>query len=138
MIAVAARGLLRYHALRPDPRIPPLVVGEVDALLAECLGPEGIFYYKGLPSLHRPHPNPLLLGLLAQAYRLTGQTHYLEVAATHLRWLERPAAGYERQSGVQRGAFLRGIGLPGPKGFAQAYQPTLEYYTAAADADRLP
>lgn len=138
MIAVAARGLLRYHALRPDPRIPPLVVGEVDALLDECLGPEGIFYYKGLPSLHRPHPNPLVLGLLARAYRLTGRTRYLDVAATHLRWMERPAAGYERQSGMQRGSFLRGIGLPGPKGFAQAYLPTLEYYAAAADADRLP
>jgi hypothetical protein len=138
MIAVAARGLLRYHALRPDPRIPPLVVGEVDALLAECLGPEGIFYYKRLPSLHRPHPNPLLLGLLAGAYRLTGNRRYLEVAGTHLRWLIQPASGYERQSGVQRGSFLRGIGLPGPKGFAQAFLPTMEFYTAAAEANLLP
>jgi hypothetical protein len=138
MIAVAARGLLRYHALRPDPRIPPLVVDEVDALLAECLGPEGILYYKGLPSLHRPHPNPLLLGLLAQAYRLTRETRYLEVALAHLRWLLRPAAGYERQSGVHRGSFLRGVGLAGPKGFAQAFLPTMEFYTAAAEAGLLP
>ena len=123
MIAVAALGLLRYHEQRPDPRIPPLVVGEVDALIEECMGPEGIFNYKGLPSLHRPHPNPLLLGLLAQAYRLSGEPRYLDIAATQLRWMLRPAGGYERQSGVFRGSFLRGVGLAGPKGFAQARLP---------------
>jgi hypothetical protein len=138
MIAVAARGLLRYHALRPDPRIPSLVVSEVDALLAEFLGPEGVFYYKGLPSLHRPHPNLLLLGLLAQAYRLTGNTHYLDVALTQLRWLLQSESSGARGSAASGKSFLRGAGLPGPKGFAQAFLPTMEFYTAAAAANRLP
>ncbi|MGN6562275.1 MAG: hypothetical protein ACTHMU_06415, partial [Thermomicrobiales bacterium] len=138
MIAVAARGLLRYHALRPDPRIPPLVVGEVDALVAEFLGAEGVFYYKGLPSLHRPHPNPLLLGLLAQAYRLTGSAHYLDIARTQLRWLLQSDARGAHGAAATGEAFLRGAGLPGPKGFAQAFLPTMEFYTAAAETGCLP
>ena len=60
------------------------------------------------------------------------------MALAHLRWLLRPAAGYERQSGMHRGSFLRGVGLAGPKGFAQAFLPTMEFYTAAAEAGLLP
>jgi hypothetical protein len=139
MISVAARGLLAYHALRPDPRIPPLVVSEVDAMLEECLGPEGIFWYKGLPSLHRPHANPLLLGLLAQTYRLTGQRRYLEVALTQMRWIMRAGgSGPSTGGGVQSGAFLKNGRSPGPKEFAQSFLPTMELYVAAAEAGMLP
>ncbi|HET7770862.1 MAG TPA: beta-L-arabinofuranosidase domain-containing protein, partial [Chloroflexota bacterium] len=139
MISVAARGLLAYHALRPDPRIPPLVVSEVDAMLEECLGPEGVFWYKGMPSLHRPHANPLLLGLLAAAYKLTGKTHYLEVALTQLRWImSSGSTGPSTGGRSQSGAFLKNGGAPGPKAFAQSFLPTMELYVAAAEAGMLP
>ena len=52
-----------------------------DDLLAHCLGPGGIFWYKELPSLRRSLPSPHVLETLTHAYNLTGNRRYLQVAS---------------------------------------------------------
>ena len=88
MIAIAVNALGRYYWVTGDERIKKCVVEVVDDLIEHCLRPDGIFYYKELPSLKRPAASSLLLESLTFAYEFTGKTSYLEVARRQLSYLQ--------------------------------------------------
>ena len=81
MISLTVNSLARYLVIEDDERVKKLIVAAADDLLAHCLGPGGVFWYKELPSLRRSLPSPHVLETLTHAYRLTGNRRYLEVAA---------------------------------------------------------
>ncbi len=80
MITLTANSLARYLLVEKDRRVEQLLVDMMDDLLENCLGPDGIFYYKELPSLQRTASLPHALEALAHAYRITGQERYLKIA----------------------------------------------------------
>jgi hypothetical protein len=81
MISLTVNSIARYLLLDDDERIKRLIVAAADDLIAHCLGPGGIFWYKELPSLRRSLPSPHVLEMLTHAYNLTGNRRYLEVAS---------------------------------------------------------
>ena len=74
-----------------------LIVETVDDMLEHCLGPDGIVYYKELPSLRRTAPTYHLLEALTHTYRITGDDRYLKMAV-------RQFAAVGDDVGVQRRA----------------------------------
>ena len=80
MIALTVNSFGRYLLIDDDERVQRLIVETVDDLLAHCVGPDGVTYYKELPSLKEPHATPHILESLTYAYRITGQEHYLKMA----------------------------------------------------------
>ncbi|MBN1814571.1 MAG: hypothetical protein JXA14_22215, partial [Anaerolineae bacterium] len=87
MISITVNSFARYLLIEDDPelaaRIKTFIVENVDDLLAHCLGPDGIAYYKELPSLRRAAWTYHLLEALTHAYRLTGDAGYLKIATRH-------------------------------------------------------
>jgi hypothetical protein len=87
MISLTVNSFARYLLIEDDPeliaRVKRLIVENVDDVLAHCLGPDGIAYYKELPSLRRTAPTYHLLEALTHAYRITGDDAYLKVATRH-------------------------------------------------------
>jgi hypothetical protein len=87
MISLTVNSFARYLLIEDDPdpiaRVEKLIIENVDDLLAHCLGPDGIAYYKELPSLRRSAATFHLLEALTHAYRITGDEEYLKVATRH-------------------------------------------------------
>jgi hypothetical protein len=87
MISLTVNSFARYLLIEDDPdlvaRVKTLIVENVDDLLAHCLGPDGIAYYKELPSLRRSAATFHLLEALTHAYRITGDEEYLKIATRH-------------------------------------------------------
>jgi hypothetical protein len=87
MISLTVNSFARYLLIEDDPdlvaRVERLIVENVDDLLTHCLGPDGIAYYKELPSLRRSAATFHLLEALTHAYRITGSEEYLKVATRH-------------------------------------------------------
>ena len=113
-------------------RVKNLIVKTMDDLLAHCLGPDGIFYYKELPSLRRLAPTPHVLEALTYAYRITGQEDYLKVAARQFAALvEQPIGAEGGKKYVDlSGAVIRGQG--GGRIFADKYTSILIFAAEAA------
>jgi len=88
MISLTANSLARYLLIEDDERVKKLIVETVDDLIEHCLGPDGIFYYKELPSLRHIAATPHALEALTHAYRLTGNQEYLKLAARQFVALE--------------------------------------------------
>ncbi len=114
-----------------------LIVETVDDLLAHCLGPDGIFYYKELPSLRRTAPTPHVLEALTYAYRITGNEDYLKVAARQFAALSAQPRGGERGKKYvdESGAVIRGEG--GGRIFADKYTSILIFAAEAAPLELL-
>jgi len=140
MIAIAVNALYRYHEATHDGRIPPLIVEEMRDMLDTCLMPDGRFFYKELPSLHRRGgTGPLQMEALAHAYAFSGDTRFRDHLVKMMRnWLARPASarGGKRVAPDIAGETVLFEG-PGPKAFAQAYVPLMVAYKALADDDLL-
>ena len=79
--------------LEDDKRIKKLIVEVMDDLIEHCLGPDGIFYYKELPSLQRTAPTPHALEALTYAFRVTDDQRYLEIAARQFAAMVASPAG---------------------------------------------
>lgn len=131
MIGLTMNSLARYLLLEDDDRVKRLIVSVVDDLIAYCLTPGGIFYYKELPSLRRPAPTVHAIEALTHAYRFTHQRRYLEIAT---RQFFAYAEGGERGSGGPKrvdesGAVIRGHG--GGRPFADAYTSLILFAGAA-------
>ena len=77
MISLTVASLGRYLLVADDARVKNLIVEVMDDLIAHCLGPDGIFYYKELPSLQRTAPTPHALEALTYAFRISGDRRYL-------------------------------------------------------------
>ena len=83
MNLLTVNSFARYLLIEPEREtVKKLIVDAVDDVVEHCLGPDGMFYYKELPSLRRAAPRraaprrtaptPHALEALTYAYRLTG------------------------------------------------------------------
>lgn len=91
MIALTVNSFARYLLIEDNERVKRLIVENVDDMLAHCLGPDGVTYYKELPSLRRALPTPHVIESLAYAYRITGNDHYLRMASRMFAaWVDQP------------------------------------------------
>jgi len=91
MIALTVNSFARYLLIDDNERVKRLIVSNVDDMLAHCLGPDGITYYKELPSLRRSLPTPHVIESLTHAWRLTGNEHYLRMASRMFAaWVDQP------------------------------------------------
>ena len=132
MISLTTNSIARYLALDDDERVKKLIVGAADDLLAHCLGPGGVFWYKELPSLRRSLPSPHVLETLTHAYRLTGNTRYLKVAARQFFEMietneQVPAVG---KKWTEQGAVVESGSLSG-RPFADKYTSVILFAGAA-------
>ena len=132
MISLTVNSLARYLVLENDERVQKLIVAASDDLIANCLGPGGVFYYKELPSLRRALPSPHVLETLTHAYHLTKNRRYLEVAARQFFELiaaspEIPAVG---KKWTEQGAVVEGYG-PSGRPFADKYTSVILFAGAA-------
>ena len=132
MISLTVNSLARYLLIEPDERIEKLIVETMDDLLVHCIGPDGIFYYKELPSLRREAPTAHALEALTHAWCITDDERYLKVAARQFMALvERPIGADGGKKYVDSGgAVIKGIG--GGRIFADKYVSILLYAGAAA------
>jgi len=137
MISLTVNSFARYLLIDDDERIKRLIVDTVDDMLAHCLGPDGIPYYKELPSLRRSSPTPHFLEALTHAYRITGNLEYLKVAT-------RSFAAITEGQGVEArrtpklvddsGAVISGEG--GGRVFSSTF-PSVLLYAGAATPEHL-
>ena len=81
MISLTVNSFARYLLIEDDERVKRLIVAVMDDMIEHCLGIDGILYYKELPSLQRTSPTSHALEALTYAYRITGESRYLEIAA---------------------------------------------------------
>ncbi len=134
MISLTVNSFARYLLVEDDAdlvtRVKTLIVETVDDMLAHCLGPDGVAYYKELPSLRRTAPPYHLLEALTHAYRITGDIKYLRIATRQFAAMDpsndsRPRAKYLDDSG----AVISGEG--GGRIFADKYTSLLLYAGAA-------
>ncbi|MCR5477521.1 MAG: hypothetical protein K6E92_07895 [Lachnospiraceae bacterium] len=137
MISVAAGSLYRYHCVFPSPEVKDMILAAVEDLLEECLLPNGLFYYKELPSLNRLGNNTLLLEALTDAYDLTGDVKYLRAGLGTFRSAIRSAASPMVGEKVRAEDAVLVLSGP-PKNFAQSFLPLALYYRAAAGEGLLP
>lgn len=132
MIALTINSFARYLLIEDDERIKKLIVETVEDLIEHCLGPDGISYYKELPSLRTTAPTLHFLEALTHAYRITGETRYLELATRHFAALAHSGRGDVRARGKyldDSGAVIAGEG--GGRNFADRYTSILIYAGAA-------
>ncbi len=131
MISLTVNSFARYLLIEDDPRVKELIVKTVDDMLAHCLGPDGIPYYKELPSLRRPAPTSHFLEALTHAYRITGDDAYLQAACRCFAAVEAQATGASRTAKFvdDSGAVISGNG--GGRIFSSTYPSTLLFAGAA-------
>jgi hypothetical protein len=132
MVTLTINSFARYLLIADDERVKRLMVSVVDDLLEHCLGPDGIFYYKELPSLRRTAPTPHALEALTHVYRITGEERYLKIAVRQFAaMVDSPpdTAGNEKRIDSS-GAVLVGTG--GGRIFADKYTSILIFAGEAA------
>ncbi len=131
MMSITVNSLARYLLLDDSPDVKTLIVEVVDDLLRHTLGPDGITFYKELPSLGRTAPTPHFLEALAHTYRITENEKYLQIGTRQFAALtaqgldERPTAKFVDTGG----AVIAGKG--GGRQFADAYSSLLLFAAAA-------
>ena len=132
MIGVAAGSLMRYYREFPSEDIKEMLLGAVDDVVENCILPNGLFYYKELPSLQRNGNNTILLELLVIGYELTGDIRYLSYGlrtyATNIKGVVSSVGGAKKIVGDA----VIGSGSS-PKNFAQSFLPLTTYYKAVSD-----
>ncbi|MCD7805872.1 MAG: hypothetical protein LUH19_00850, partial [Lachnospiraceae bacterium] len=133
MIAVAAGSLMRYYRVFPREDLKRLILSAVDDLYDNCRLPNGLFYYKELPSLNRNGKNTLLLEAMCIGFELTGDLKYLEAGKkTFLRDMRGPGrSSFVGNKTVMDDALI--FGGDGTKSFAQSFLPLCTYYKTARE-----
>ena len=132
MISLTVCSFARYLLIEDDERVKQLIVAVMDDLIEHCLGPDGVFYYKELPSLQTTAPTPHALEALTYAWRISGDERYLRVATNTFAAL---MANLEGKEGGPKfadpsGAVIDGVG--GGRIFADKYTSLILYAGAAA------
>jgi hypothetical protein len=132
MISLTVNSFARYLLIEDDERIKQLIVSAVDDLIEHCMGPDGIFYYKELPSLKRYAPTAHALEALTHAYRISDNDRYLKIAARQFAALiDQPLeSGGGKKYLDKSGAVIRGQG--GGRIFADKYTSILLFAGEAA------
>lgn len=132
MIGVAVGSVMRYYRIFPDEKIKKMLLGAIDDVVENCLLPNGLFYYKELPSLTRNGNNTLLLELLAIGFELTGDVKYLSYGLrTFQVVINAPASGPNGKKQIIGDAVIKAGASP--KGFAQCFLPLMTFYKAVSD-----
>ena len=122
MISVAIGSLYRYYKLKPSDNIKTMIIDAMDDLCTHAMLPNGLFYYKELPSLSRNNTNSLVLEALAICYELTQDTKYLKKGLKTLRVItSRSTYTHMGNRSVIEDALL--FDGQSPKKFAQAMIP---------------
>ncbi|MFN2285275.1 MAG: beta-L-arabinofuranosidase domain-containing protein, partial [Anaerolineae bacterium] len=134
MISLTVNSFARYLLVESDgelaERVKALIVGTVDDMLAHCIGPDGVSYYKELPSLRRTAPTYHLLEALTHAYRITGDEKYLKIATRQFAAAGAETGARDRPKYADdSGAVIDGEGRGRP--FADKYTSMLLYAGAA-------
>ena len=136
MISLTVNSFARFLLIEDnDPalvdRVKQLIVETVDDMLEHCLGPDGIAYYKELPSLRRTAPTFHLLEALTHSYRITGEIKYLQIATRQFAAMSDQVG---TSSGVKfaddSGAVI--VGQGGGRIFADKYISLLLFAAEAA------
>ncbi|MEM7034832.1 MAG: hypothetical protein AAF629_35150 [Chloroflexota bacterium] len=132
MISLTVNSFARYLLIEKDERIEKLIVDSMDDLVEHCIGPDGIFYYKELPSLRRYAPTAHALEALTYAYRITNHDRYLKIAARQFAALsDQPIGAWGGKKFIDpSGAVITGGG--GGRIFADKYTSILIFASEAA------
>ncbi|MCL2016335.1 MAG: glycoside hydrolase family 127 protein [Defluviitaleaceae bacterium] len=130
MISVAIGSLMRYYRISPSEeikqKIKNMIIAAADDLLENARLPNGLFYYKELPSLRRSGGNTLVLEALASAYELTRNEKYLQAGIPSFRLnLRRQTGNSGKKQKIRDGVLIVG---PSVKAFAQCFYPLTYYF----------
>jgi hypothetical protein len=137
MITVAVNSLMCYYRVRPEDRVRDMVVNAMEDLLDNCLMPDGLFYYKELPSLQRRTAGALVLEGLAHAYNLTADARFISAGLpTFEQAVDTEMAGYSGPKWIDGDSVIWPRG-PGPKAFAAGAIGVMMFAKAATDAGLL-
>lgn len=132
MISVALGSLMRYYRVFPSETTKKLMIDAVEDLYDNCRLPNGMFYYKELPSLNRVGNNTLLLEAMVIGFELTGEKKYLEAGIrTYKSQLNAKVAAPVGTKKVVDDAII--FSGDGTKGFAQSFIPLCTYYKTARE-----
>ncbi len=138
MISIAVNALYRYYAVSGDERVPSLIVDEMRDALEHCVKPDGRFFYKELPSLHRRAGGPREMEALCRAYELSGDERFLDQASSMMdSMLSNRSGGL---GGTVKSIIRDRVGDtvlldgPGPKVFGAFYVPFVSAYKTLSDA----
>ena len=130
MISIAIGSLIRYHRIKPNDDIKGMILRSVDDMIEHCILDNGLFYYKGIPSLMRNGNNTLTLEALTVAYELTGNTEYLRFGLpTFKASMNSAFASIGNKTKIGDAVIS---GNTGTKGFAQCFLPLTLFYKAAS------
>lgn len=133
MIGVAVGSIMRYYRLFPSDDIKQMLLGAIDDVIDNCILPNGLFFYKELPSLARNGNNTLLLELLACGFELTKDVRYLSYGMRTFHNALKD--GVTSPSGKAKrivGDAVIGGGAS-PKNFGQCYIPMVTYFKAVSE-----
>jgi hypothetical protein len=131
MISLTVNSFARYLLIEDDERVKKMIVETIDDLLAHCIGPDGIAYYKELPSLRRVAPTPHLVEALTHAFRITGDERYLKIAARQFSAMDLDGGSQVREKIADAsGAVLTGRG--GGRVFDDRYASLIIFAAEAA------
>ena len=132
MISLTVNSFARYLLIEDDQRVKDLIVRSMDDVVEHCIGPDGIFYYKELPSLKRYAPTAHVLEALTYCYRITGNQNYLKIAARQFAALASGSIGASdgKKYVDSSGAVIKGQG--GGRIFADKFTSILIFAAEAA------
>ena len=134
MISVALGSLMRYYRVFPSDSLKKMMLDAIDDLTENYMTPQGLFYYKELPSLSRNGTNTLLLEAMAIGYELTKDPKYLEYGK---KTFERALVVSPASVGGKRIVEDSVIVGNGPtKNFAQSFLPITCFYVQLAHESR--
>ena len=132
MISVAVGSIMRYHRVFPSERTKKLMVDAIEDLYENGRLPNGMFYYKELPSLNRVGNNTLLLEAMAIGFELTGDKKYLEAGMkTFTRQIFSNGSNSVNGKRIIEDAVI--FSGNGTKNFAQSFIPLCTFYKAARE-----
>ena len=134
MISVALGSLMRYYRVFPSDSLKDMMIRAIDDLAENYMTPQGLFYYKELPSLSRNGTNTLLLEAMAIGYELTKDTRYLDYGKKTFQRAIVVAPSSVGNKRIAEDAVLVGNGPT--KNFAQSFLPITCYYVQLAHANR--
>lgn len=132
MISVALGSIMRYYRIFPSEKAKKLMIDAVEDLYDNCRLPNGMFYYKELPSLNRVGNNTLLLEAMVIGFELTGDKKYLEagIRTFNSQLNAKVAAPVGTKKVVDDAIIFSGDGT---KGFAQSFIPLCVFYKTARE-----
>jgi hypothetical protein len=138
MISIAVSSLMRYYRIRPSQTIKSMILGAMTDLLENTRGPDGLFYYKELPSLQMTVNVTLTLEALAYAWEISGDKRFLRGG---LALFHAALRGKDDKSRAEKGKRIIDDAVvsinEGTKRFAQSHVTIAVYVKALENAGML-